>query len=58
MLLRPHGKNFLRAKRRGVGDKKPACIEEEQRFKKAKRRLEEIEELINSIPRWKNKTES
>ncbi len=42
-------------KRRGVGDKKPACIEEEQRLKKAKRRLQEIEEIINSLPRWKSK---
>lgn len=42
-------------KRRGVGDKKPACIEEEQRLKKAKRRLQEIEEVINSLPRWKTK---
>jgi len=42
-------------KRRGVGDKKPSCIEEEQKFKKAKRRLEEIEEIVNTIPRWKTK---
>ncbi len=42
-------------KRRGVGDKKPSCIEEEQAYKKARRRLEEIEEIINTIPRWKTK---
>jgi len=41
--------------RRTVGGKKPDCAEEEKQLRKAKRRLQEAEELLDSIPRWRSK---
>ena len=46
---------FSACKRRGTKGNKPSCVEEEKKFKKAQRRLQEIEEIVETIPRWKTK---
>ena len=40
------------AKMRSVGDHRPACIEEQEAYRAAQRRLREAEEKIETLRRW------